>query len=175
MKDNLTHKEQECLHLKLIKPVCHTWSRLSTDLIFFDITNRRKYQINLIHIERMSLSCHWTHLWANLWVLFTNLEKTLAESLSCQPAADTPVPVTEGARCCFQLNSFNWRWTGQGIWRGAEAERGGLPERWCIWASEGEEGLPFKNYEPLNQGLEISRFPKTAAQGIWAGEILFMV
>lgn len=42
-------------------------------------------------------------------------------------------------------------------------------------ASEGEEGLPFKNYEPLNQSLEISRFPKTAAQGIWAREILFMV
>lgn len=38
-----------------------------------------------------------------------------------------------------------------------------------------EEGLPFKNYEPLNQSLEISRFLKTAAQGIWAGEILFMV
>lgn len=36
------------------------------------------------------------------------------------------------------------------------------------------EEWPFRNYEPLNQRQEISRFPKTAAQGIWPGEILFM-
>lgn len=36
------------------------------------------------------------------------------------------------------------------------------------------EGWALRNYEPLNQRLEISRFPKTAAQGIWPAEILFM-
>lgn len=30
-----------------------------------------------------------------------------------------------------------------------------------------EEGWSFRNYEPLNQRWEDSRFPKTAAQGIW--------
>lgn len=32
---------------------------------------------------------------------------------------------------------------------------------------EEEEGLPFKGYEPLNHGQEISRFLKSAAQGIF--------
>lgn len=30
-----------------------------------------------------------------------------------------------------------------------------------------EEGLPLKSYEPLNHGQEISRFLKSAAQGIF--------
>lgn len=93
--------------------------------------------------------------------------------LSYQLIADNPMAVTEGAWCCFQLSSFILP-SSLPIQKVAEAERGGLPEGWCNWVSEGEEGLPFKNYEPLNQSLEISRFPKTAAQGIWAGEILFM-
>lgn len=74
------------------------------------------------------------------------------------------MPVIEGARGRFRLKGFNWRldWPG-----GPEVSRGRVAVGcWKVGASGGEEGLPFRNYELLNQSLEISRFPKTAAQGI---------
>ena len=44
--------------------------------------------------------------------------------------------------------------------RGEEEEEEGEEE-------QEEEGLPLKSYEPLNHGQEISRFLKSAAQGIF--------
>lgn len=37
-----------------------------------------------------------------------------------------------------------------------------------VAAEKREEGLPLKNYELLNHGQEISRFLKSAAQGIFS-------
>lgn len=81
-------------------------------------------------------------------------------------------PVAEGARFCFHLSSLMACWGGQGGGRsaGPPAQREDAAQQRAVRS----ERWPFRNYEPLNQRLEISRFPKTAAQGIWPGEILFM-